>query len=226
MSHPSISRSELKREYAPKRRADSMAGTFDIFVRQHRQVGVSEVKAEAVPAGIDLLDRLDGIDASVAAWLARHCITLLRCSLGIVFLWFGALKLFPGLSPAEGLAGQTILALTGGMVQPALSVPVLGVWESLIGLGLLTGKYLRATLVLLFAQMSGTVTPLALFPGDTFVQAPFVPTMEGQYIIKNLVLVSAAMVVGATVRGGRLKAEPTGEYRRPMSKQLIGRRAA
>jgi len=186
-------------------------------IPQRPSISLPAVKAEPAVARVDVLARLDQIDARVAAWLAHNCITLLRCSLGIVFLWFGALKLFPGLSPAEDLVGQTILAMTGGIVQPVASVPVLGVWESVIGLGLLTGRYLRITLVLLFAQMSGTVTPLALFPGETFVQAPFVPTMEGQYIIKNLVLVSAAMVVGATVRGGRLKPEPTAEWRRAES---------
>ncbi len=162
----------------------------------------------------DVLRRLDRLDARMAHWMASNGVILLRASLGIVFLWFGALKLFPGLSPAEGLVGRTILALTQGVIEPTVSVPILGVWESLIGIGLLTGKALRPTLVLLFAQMSGTVTPLILFPNDVFVHEPFVLTMEGQYIIKNLVLVSAAIVVGATIRGGRLKAEPTGEYRR------------
>jgi hypothetical protein len=56
--------------------------------------------------------------------------------------------------------------------------------------------------------VSGTVTPLVLFPGDMFVREPFVLTLEAQYIIKNLVLVSGALVVGATVRGGTLRSEP------------------
>ena len=148
-----------------------------------------------------LMGRLDHLDARAAGWMARHGVLLLRASLGVVFLWFGALKLFPGLSPAEGLAGQTILALTNGAVEPAISIPVLGVWESLIGVGLLTGKALRLTLVALLAHMCGTVTPLVLFPSEMFVREPFVLTMEAQYIIKNLVFVSASFVVGATVRG-------------------------
>ena len=162
------------------------------------------------------LSRLDQLDARLAGWMARHGVTLVRVSLGIVFLWFGALKLFPGLSPAEGLVGNTVLALTFGLIEPAVSVPMLGIWESLIGIGLLCGRALRLTLVLLFVQMSGTVTPLILFPGEIFVIGPFVLTMEGQYIIKNVVLVSAAIVIGATVRGGQLKAEATGEFARPM----------
>jgi uncharacterized membrane protein YkgB len=156
-----------------------------------------------------LTRRLDHIDASVAHWLARRGVTFLRVSIGVVFLWFGALKLFPGLSPAEGLAGQTILALSRGLIDPAVSVPLLGVWESLIGIGLLTGRALRFTILLLLVHMIGTVTPLVLFPGDMFVREPFVLTFEAQYIIKNLVLVSGALVVGATVRDGRLRSQPS-----------------
>lgn len=161
---------------------------------------------------LEVQQRFDRVDARVTGWMARRGITLMRWSLGVVFLWFGALKLVPGLSPAEGLAAETILALSGGVVGPSVSVPVLGVWESLIGLGLLTGRALRVTLFLLFAQMAGTVTPVFLFPHEVFTRIPLVPTMEGQYIIKNLVLVSAAIVIGATVRGGRLRSEPTGEF--------------
>ena len=75
-------------------------------------------------------------------------------------------------------------------------------------LGLLSGRYLRATLLLLAVQMLGTITPLFLFPAETFTVFPIAPTLEGQYIIKNLVLVAAAMVIGGTVRGGQLQPEP------------------
>jgi uncharacterized membrane protein YphA (DoxX/SURF4 family) len=121
---------------------------------------------------------------------------------------FGALKFFPNLSPAEALATRTIEVLTFGLVQPSLSLPILAAWECLIGLGLITGKFLRATILLLLLQMLGTVTPLFLFPGEAFSQFPVAPTLEGQYIIKNMVLVSAALIIGATVRGGRLVADP------------------
>jgi hypothetical protein len=127
-----------------------------------------------------------------------------------VFLWFGVLKFVPGLSPAQDLATRTIERLTLGAVGPSISLPILAAWESLIGLGLLSGRFLRVTLFLLAVQMLGAATPLVLFPTETFTQFPFAPTLEGQYIIKNVVLVGAAMVVGATVRGGRLVAEPEG----------------
>lgn len=85
----------------------------------------------------------------------------------------------------------------------SISLPVLAAWEGAIGIGLLSGRYLKLTLPL-FAQMAGTFLPLAFFPHETFKRFPFVPTLEGQYIIKNLVLVSASLVIGATTRGGRL----------------------
>jgi uncharacterized membrane protein YkgB len=140
--------------------------------------------------------------------MADYGLVLMRLALGLVFLWFGALKLMPGASPAESLAGRTIEVLSGGLVTQSVAVPVLGVWESLIGLGLLTGLFMRATLALLFLQMLGTITPLLLFPAETFTAFPFVPTLEGQYIIKNAVLIAGAVILGATVRGGSIDPEP------------------
>jgi uncharacterized membrane protein YkgB len=149
------------------------------------------------------------IDTRLTTWMARHGITLLRISLGIVFFWFGVLKFFPGASPAEELAGQTIERLTLGAVPAATALPILAVWEVAIGIGLFIGRGMRITLLLLFVQMLGTITPLFLFPTETFTTFPIAPTLEGQYIIKNVVIVAAAIVLGATVRGGRLTAEPT-----------------
>jgi uncharacterized membrane protein YkgB len=148
------------------------------------------------------------IDTRLTDWMAKYGITLTRMGLGIVFLWFGALKFFPGLSPAQDLAARTIDKLTFGLVQPNVAIPVLATWECLIGLGLLTGLFMRATLLLLFAQMLGTILPLFFFPTETFTQFPYAPTLEGQYIIKNVVLVAAALTVGATVRGGKVIADP------------------
>ncbi len=148
------------------------------------------------------------IDTRLTTWMARNGITLLRLSVGIVFLWFGVLKFFPSLSPAELLAARTIEALTFGVVQPNVSLPVLAAWEVAIGLGLITGLFPRVVIALLLAQMAGTLTPLLLFPQETWSQFPIAPTLEGQYIIKNLVLISAALVIGATVRGGAVIADP------------------
>jgi uncharacterized membrane protein YkgB len=152
--------------------------------------------------------KLAPLDVRITTWMAKHGVTLTRIALGVVFFWFGALKFIPGASPAEELATRTITRLTGGTITQALALHLLAAWEVLIGLGLLTGKLLRVTLLLLFVQMMGTLLPLAYFPEETFTRFPWAPTLEGQYIIKNLVLIAAAIVVGTTVRGGRLSAEP------------------
>ncbi|MGZ9159701.1 MAG: DoxX family protein [Candidatus Limnocylindrales bacterium] len=155
---------------------------------------------------------LDRLDRRITEAMAAHGLTVLRLAIGVVFLWFGALKLVPGASPAEDLAARTIERLTFGIVPPDVALPVLAVWEVAIGLGLLIGRWMRAVLLLLFVQMLGTITPLFLFPGETFTTFPLVPTLEGQYIIKNIVIVSAAIVLGATVRGGELTAEPVVDH--------------
>ena len=149
------------------------------------------------------------IDERITDWMARNGVRLLRISLGVIFFWFGFLKFFPGMSPAAGLATRTISVLTFGTVPPWTAMIVLATWESLIGLGLLFGVYMRTTLLLLFVQMLGTILPIFFFPSEVFNRFPYAPTLEGQYILKNIVLVSAAIVIGATVRGGMLISEPT-----------------
>lgn len=151
---------------------------------------------------------LERIDRRLTRWMARNGLTLLRISLGLVFFWFGFLKFFPGMSPADDLAARTIGTLSGGVIRHNVSLPVLAAWESVIGLGLLFGVFMRTVLLLLAVQMIGTLTPLVLFPDEVFNRIPYAPTLEGQYIIKNAVLISAAIVLGASVRGGGLVAEP------------------
>jgi uncharacterized membrane protein YkgB len=109
----------------------------------------------------------------------------------------------PGLSPAEELVRNTIY-----FVDPDLFMPVLAIWEVLIGLGLMFGKFMRFTLLLLFLQMPGTALPLLILPEVTWTAFPYGLTLEGQYIIKNLVLIGAGLVLAGTVRGGRLDPEP------------------
>jgi uncharacterized membrane protein YphA (DoxX/SURF4 family) len=161
-----------------------------------------------------LRELFDRVDARIARWLARYGIVLLRVSLGVVFFWFGALKYFPGLSPAQDLAARTISVLTFGLMPPSVAIVILATWECLIGMGLALGLFMRATLLLMLVQMIGTVTPLLFFPSETFTAVPYALTLEGQYIIKNLVLMSAGLVLGATVRGGMLVAEDETSYRR------------
>lgn len=155
-----------------------------------------------------LKSTFDHMDRRITRWMASYGILLLRISLGIVFLWFGVLKFFPGLSPAQDLATGTIARLTFGLMTPQTSILILATWECLIGLGLIFGVLMRATLLLLFMQMLGTITPVFLFPSEVFLRIPYAPTLEGQYIIKNMVLISAGLVIGATVRGGGVVEDP------------------
>jgi uncharacterized membrane protein YkgB len=147
--------------------------------------------------------RFDAADTRITRWMARAGIPILRIALGVVFVWFGALKLVPGLSPAEDLVLATVPFLPGRSFMT-----VLAIWEVAIGLGFLTGRALRITILLLFLQMPGTLSPIFLLPDLVFTAFPYGLTLEGQYIVKNLVLISAALVIGATVRGGRLVEEP------------------
>ena len=138
---------------------------------------------------------LNKLDLQITGWMQKYGLTVLRIGLGIVFLWFGILKFFKGLSPAEDLVRNTIY-----FVDPDIFIPVLALWESLIGIGLITGKFMRTTLLLLFLQMPGTALPLLILPEKVWTIFPYALTLEGQYIIKNLVLIGAGLVIGANVR--------------------------
>lgn len=145
--------------------------------------------------------RFEQVDIAITRWMANNALLIMRIGLGVIFLWFGALKFFPGLSPAEELVRNTVY-----FVDPDLFIPVLATWEVLIGLGLIAGKYMRITLLLLFLQMPGTALPIVLLPEVVWTAFPFGLTLEGQYIVKNLVLIGSALALGATVRGGKLVA--------------------
>ena len=138
---------------------------------------------------------LNKLDLQITGWMQKYGLTVLRIGLGIVFLWFGVLKFFKGLSPAEDLVRNTIY-----FVDPDFFIPVLAAWESLIGIGLISGKFMRTTLLLLFLQMPGTALPLIILPEKVWTIFPYALTLEGQYIIKNLVLIGAGLVIGANVR--------------------------
>jgi len=134
------------------------------------------------------------IDRAIAGWMHRWGLLLLRISLAVIFIWFGALKPFR-ISPADELIEKTVY-----WFDPNVFIPILGIWEVLIGVCLLFRPLIRVALFLLLLQMPGTFLPLVLLPETCFTHVPWSPTMEGQYIIKNLVLISAAIVVGSTVR--------------------------
>ena len=147
----------------------------------------------------------DKIDPIITGWMNRYGLLLLRISVGIVFVWFGVLKFFPGVSAAQDLAIRTIQLLTFNLVPEVFIINGLALWEVVIGIGLISGKFMRETLLLLFLQMIGTFTPIFLFPYEVFNQIPYAPTLEGQYIIKNIVIISAAIVLGGSLRSRSVK---------------------
>ena len=143
--------------------------------------------------------RVEEMIGPVASWLTAHSVTALRISLGLVILGFGALKYVPGASPAEPLVMRTVDALTFGLVSGTPAVVTTAVVETLIGLTLITGIGLRVGLVALAGTLLGWMSPLLLFPGDLFPGG--LPTLEAQYVLKDLVLGAAAAVVAARALG-------------------------
>ena len=143
-------------------------------------------------------DRFDDFDERILDLLARWSIPLLRVSLGVVFLWFGALKI-ARVSPVADLVARTVY-----WVDPSWFVPVLGALEVIIGAALLAGRGLRTALALFWLQMLGTFLVLVIQPEVAFQRGnPLLLTVEGEFVVKNLVLLSAGMVVGSTVRRRR-----------------------
>jgi len=120
---------------------------------------------------------------------------LLRISISIVYLWFGALKFFHGVSPAEQLAQDTINTLFFGLIPSDVSIILLAVWEVLIGILLILNIYRRFAILLALIHMAFTFTPLFLFPDLSFTHPPFEFTIIGQYIVKNLIIVSALLIL-------------------------------
>ena len=141
---------------------------------------------------------LAAIDRRISAFMRRTSPVALRLSLGIIFIWFGILKPF-GVSPAEDLVKETVRWIP--LLDPQTWLILIGCWEVAIGVTFLFRKTTRIAIALLFLQMIGTLMPLVLLPDITFLpgRVPYVPTMEGQYIIKNLLIISAALVLGGAV---------------------------
>ncbi|MFO8231773.1 MAG: hypothetical protein R6U20_03825 [Longimonas sp.] len=137
---------------------------------------------------------LEEIDRHIAGWMDRYGRWLLRISIAIVFIWFGGLKVI-GISPAEELVKSTVYFIPADFFYP-----ILAWWEVLIGITLLIRPLNRIAILLLFLQMPGTLLPLVILPEVCFTSFPIGLTMEGQYIIKNMVLISAGLVVGGSVR--------------------------
>ena len=125
----------------------------------------------------------------------QSSLSILRISVGVVYLWFGALKFFQGVSPAEQLAAETIHRLTFGLINDHTNLMLLATWECLIGIMFIIGKFIKPVLVLMILHMICTFTPFIFFPNETFRYMPYGLTLTGQYIIKNIVFIAVALVL-------------------------------
>ncbi|MEY3625363.1 MAG: hypothetical protein RL696_744 [Actinomycetota bacterium] len=144
----------------------------------------------------ELVQRYDSV---VIHLMERIGLPFLRFAIGAVFIWFGALKTIGELSPAYDLVAATVYWLT-----PEIIVPLLGLWEVAIGLAFLFPPLTRIAILLLALQMPGTFLPLVLLPEVCFTIFPFGLTLEGQYIVKNLVIIGSALVIGSRVQGMKM----------------------
>jgi len=137
----------------------------------------------------------DRVDRRMVWFMTAFGTRILRVCLGVVFVWFGLLKVI-GKSPVAALVAQTVY-----WVPPEAFVPFLGIWEMAVGIGLLWARAMRLTLLLFWLQMAGTFLVLVLRPDIAFQEGhPLLLTTEGEFVIKNLVLIAAGLVVGGTVR--------------------------
>ena len=156
----------------------------------------------------NLIDRFDKLDTQINKWLVANSINILRFSMGLVFLGFGLLKFFTGVSPIEVLATRTTSALTLGVFEGHNAMIFVASLECLIGLCFLTGMFLRVGVWLLAMQMIGAMSPLLLYPGELFSGPFHAPTLAAQYIIKDIILIAAGMVIASTWTGARIVSRP------------------
>jgi putative oxidoreductase len=135
------------------------------------------------------------------AWLTVHSVTMLRISLGLIILGFGVLKYFPGVSPAENLVKTTTHVMTFGLVPSmgVVAMVVTATLECLIGLSLIVRRGLRVTIYLLIFWVVGVLSPVVLLPQRLFSGPDHAPTLEGQYVLKDLILFTASLVIATTL---------------------------
>ncbi|MDP9238101.1 MAG: hypothetical protein M3P30_12030 [Chloroflexota bacterium] len=127
--------------------------------------------------------------------MRRYGAEILRVAVALVFIWFGALKLADR-SPVADLVADTVYWVPSGSF-----VRFLGVWEVVVGMGLLLRVAMRIVLLLFFVQMAGTFLVLVIHPGTAFQSHnPLLLTTTGEFVIKNLVLIAAGLVIGSGVR--------------------------
>jgi len=122
-------------------------------------------------------------------------ISLLRISIGIVYIWFGALKFFPDMSPAESIARDTISFLTVDLIPSDIGYLMLAIWEIGLGFLLVFNFFSRAAVVIALIHMVLTFVPLFVFASSSFETPPYAFTLLGQYILKNIIIICALFII-------------------------------
>ncbi|MFW0713975.1 DoxX family membrane protein [Aliarcobacter butzleri] len=125
----------------------------------------------------------------------QNTIKLMRLSLGIIFVWYGMLKFFPTLSPAEDLAIKTIDIMFFHLIDGSLSIKLLAILEVAIGIGFLSGYYTKLITIIFLGHMLCTFAPLFILPELSFTHAPYAFTLVGQYIVKNIVFILVGVMI-------------------------------
>jgi putative oxidoreductase len=155
------------------------------------------------------------LDRLLIEFNRRHSMQMLRVTLALVFLWFGALKIFD-VSPAADLVAKSL-----PFMPPRAAVLLMGLVELVVGVGLLTGWAIRVALMVFFAQMVGTLLTLVLQPAVSFEDGnPLRLSLTGEFIVKNLVLITAGLaILGAVPKPTKEEPLPEVLAKRPDSKQ-------
>jgi putative oxidoreductase len=145
------------------------------------------------------------VKKTVDDWLERYSVMLLRISMGLVIFGFGVLKYFPGVSPAQSIVLAVNHRLTFGLMPDNVTLVLFATVESLIGLSLITGVGLRMIIYPLTVWAVAILSPVVLMPGRLFSGPDHAPTLEGQYVLKDVILLTACLVVASHVRRAEAK---------------------
>lgn len=143
--------------------------------------------------------RAQSTDTALDAWLARYSYPLLRISMGFVVFTFGVLKYFPGASPAQDLVLHVSRIMTFGLVPDNVMLVLFATVETVLGLSLITQWGLRYLVYPLTLWACAILLPVVLFPAVLFSGPHHAPTLAGQYVLKDVILLAASTVIMARV---------------------------
>ena len=141
------------------------------------------------------------VDSGIIETMRKLYFPGAKFAIFLIFFWFGLLKVL-GLSPAGPMV-LSLLDMTLPFMNPDTFMVLFGLFEMLIGLLFLIPHVERLAILLLAIHMITTILPLFLLPDLTWASS-FVPTMEGQYIIKNVLIIALAMGIAAHLKPGKI----------------------